>query len=68
MGEKKTEGHIKAQMGDICILIITDLQIRAEWLASFCSTRTVNINHFVSHLFHNTAQHSKIFFPLYEAL
>lgn len=60
MGEK-TEGHIKAQMGDICMLIITDLQICAEWLSSFCSTGTVNINHFFSHLYHNTSEHSKIF-------
>lgn len=29
-GKKKTEGHIKAQMGDICMLIITDYQICVE--------------------------------------
>lgn len=47
-GAKKKKGHIKAQMGDICMLIITEHQICVEWLSpsSSCST-VVSQNYWV---------------------
>lgn len=38
--KKNNKGHIKAQMGDICMLIIAEHQICVEWLtpSSPCST------------------------------